>query len=46
MRSTLQWELDWIDANSHLYLNPEVVKENIARRYLLNHLTKLLRVAY
>lgn len=40
----LEWELSWIDANPDRYVGYDValIKQNIARRYFLNWLTRAL----
>lgn len=43
MSKSMQWELDWIDANPERYEGPwhrELVKRNIKARYLANQLVK------
>lgn len=45
MCKSLEWELDWIDANPQYYDSPEhisAVKANITKRYLANEVKRLL----
>ena len=45
-KTPLQWELDWIDRNGHLYdsaMHAQAVKGNIEKRYKIRELEAEIR---